>query len=96
MIALVAFTLKPKRAIPDGFLEELKKPGNGWAHYFDEVWAISTMETPEQVYERLSKHLNILEEGGDLLLVIRVTDSYRGWMPKQFWEWLQKERNNSY
>ena len=96
VIALVTFTLNPKRSIPDGFFEELKKQGNGWAHYFDEIWAISTMETPDQLYERLRRHLNILEKGGDYLLVATITDDYSGWMPQDFWTWLQEERDKGY
>ena len=96
MIALVAFTLQPRRAIPDGFLEELKRPGHGWAHYFDEVWAISTMETPMQLHERLSKHLNMPEGGNDYLLITRMTHDYYGWMPQDFWVWLQNERAKGY
>ena len=97
VICLVTYKLNPKRALPTSFLEELKKPGNGWAHDIDEVWVISTTETVAELYTRLSTHLNLQENGGDFLLVVEIADErIEGWMPKAFWKWRGEERTSGY
>lgn len=74
-------------ALSEGFLEDLLG-SKGWCHFIDTTWFIETDETAELLSNRLGKHL---EEKGQFLFVMRVSEGYAGWLPKDAWDWL-KER----
>ena len=86
----------PKREIPrlrkearrrvEAFYDELENSPD-WAHYLERTWLISTLESANELNARLRRHLR----DDDLLLVIRVTPDYAGWLPEGAWTWL-KER----
>ncbi|HAT3956512.1 TPA: hypothetical protein I9Y43_005207 [Kluyvera ascorbata] len=65
--------------------EELKG-SNGWWHYLDSTWLISSNETATQLSDRLRKHL----DSNDNLLVIGVTNDYAGWLSQEAWDWIYK------
>jgi hypothetical protein len=65
--------------------EELKKSPN-WCHPMDSTWLIVTSESPEQVRDRLRKHM----DDNDTLLIIKVVRPYSGWLTQEVWDWLEK------
>ena len=67
--------------------EAIKKiAGNGWWHYLDSTWLVSTSMSAQQISDTLRATM----DQNDGLLVIRVTSEYNGWLPKEAWEWLHK------
>ncbi|KRA51345.1 SinR [Pseudoxanthomonas sp. Root65] len=65
--------------------EELKSSPN-WCHPMDSTWLIVTGESPEQVRDRLRKHM----DDNDTLLIIKVVRPYSGWLTQEVWGWLEK------
>ena len=66
-------------------IKELKD-SQVWWHYLDSTWLIKTDESADNLSSRLKKHL----DKNDNLLIIRVTKDYAGWLPKDAWDWIQK------
>lgn len=62
-----------------------------WWHYLESTWLIATNKTADQVFNRLGKHI----DESDRVLVIRVTDEYSGWLPKDAWEWIRRHTGSS-
>jgi hypothetical protein len=64
--------------------EAIKLQGDWW-HYMASTWIISTMYSPEQVYNNLCGH--ILKS--DRLFVGTLTRGYEGWLAQDAWDWLK-------
>ncbi len=86
MLYVVSYTLQPPRIILPLVTELQSNPD--WAHYLDSTWLIATTETAQQLYERLGKHLTVL----DFILIIEIkrNSSRFGYLPKDAWEWLDQ------
>ncbi|POA91178.1 hypothetical protein C1883_04965 [Pseudomonas protegens] len=56
----------------------------GYWHELESIWLVSTSENAQQLSSRLLKHI----DNNDHLLVIRVSQDFQGWLPKDAWEWL--------
>lgn len=69
----------------DGLINEIKKSPD-WCKPTESYWFISTRESANQVYERLSKYI----DRNDYLIVIKVGGQYQGWLPNAIWGWLKK------
>ncbi|WP_205882415.1 hypothetical protein [Limnobacter profundi] len=65
--------------------EELKRSSSWW-HYLDSTWLIYTLETADQLSERLLKHT----DQNDRLLVIKVVKAYQGWLSEEAWKWIRE------
>lgn len=65
--------------------EELKKSPN-WCHPLDSTWLIVTSESPQELANRLRKHM----DDNDGLLVIRVTSDHAGWLSQEVWDWINE------
>ena len=72
-----------------GLYEAIKESGKWW-HYLDSTWIVITIETPDQIWSRLKKHV----DKNDYLLIIEVMDSIQGWLPKDAWEWIHENVPN--
>lgn len=68
----------------NGLYDELKKSLGYW-HYLDSTWLISTTETATQLFQRLKPYI----DDNDIMLVIKVTNEYSGWLPQKAWDWLK-------
>ena len=90
MVYLVAFNLRNRRHKYDMFFDALLA-SKGWFNFFDNAWLISTIETSQQLAERLNGYLTV----GDYLLVMRVTSDYFGWLPQEALDWLETEAKSS-
>ena len=90
MIYVVSYLLNPKRDISN-LLTELQNPVTGWCHYLDDTWLISTKETAKQIYERMGKHLTVKDRL--LIMQIKPYSEYYGQLPKEAWDWIQKQRD---
>jgi hypothetical protein len=68
-----------------GLLGELRA-SPGYLHLLKSGWIIGTHETPDQVWERLAKHI----DKGDRFLIIQVVNYRQGWLTKEQWQWIDK------
>lgn len=73
-------------------LEDLKEKmnlANDWYRIKADLWIIYSTRDEETWYERLTP---LVKDDGSLF-ICRLNEHYRqGWMAKQFWSWLQRER----
>lgn len=60
------------------------KSYSSWAKLSESSYAISTVQTPKQVFDFLSKHL----DSNDSLYVIKLTNPYFGQGPTDVNDWL--------
>ena len=67
-------------------LHEAIKSFGGWWHYLDSTWIVITNESPQQIWNQLSNHI----DKNDSLLVIEVLDNVQGWLPKDAWDWIHE------
>jgi len=80
---IVTYDLNKEIKRPN-ILGEIKKGGN-WAKLSESSYAISTTETPYQVYQRLEPYL----DGNDNCYVMTLNAPFYGQGPKEVNEWLQ-------
>lgn len=73
-----------------GLIEEIKR-SPGYLHCLESTWLVSTAETAEQVFQRLSPNL----DKNDSILVIEVVKNYQGWLSKEKWEWINQHVTRS-
>jgi len=62
----------------------------GWWHYLDKTWLVSTLETMEELYQRLLPHLNET----DKILITELTKDYYGQLPQEAWDWISERIQN--
>lgn len=87
MVYLVTYDLRKKGKDYIGLIEQLKN-SPGWAHYLQSTWLIYTSESIEDLYKRLSAHL----DEKDSILITEFKGAYYGSLPKKAWEWIKKVR----
>ena len=56
----------------------------GWWHFLKSSWLISTNETPDQLWNRISRHV----DKSDFVLIMEVTNRKSGWLPQDAWDWI--------
>jgi hypothetical protein len=71
---LVGYDLNKPGQNYKALIDELQEC-EGWWHYLDSTWLIVSNETPVELRNRLSPHLDL----GDELLVIDVTRDAAAW-----------------
>lgn len=81
----INYDLKAPNRNYEELYEEIKRsPTFKWWHYLESTWIIMTNETPNQIWNRLAKHV----DKNDYLLIIEVIDNVQGWLPKDAWDWI--------
>ena len=90
MLYLVTYTLRPSRDATSIITELQKSPR--WWHYLDDTWLISTTESALELWNRVAKSF----QTSDNILIVEFTPSayYRGWLPKEAWDWIDKHRTD--
>jgi hypothetical protein len=69
----------------DGLITEIKT-FNDYEKIMKSHWFIYYNGTAEQVYNKLSKHL----DNNDHMLISEVNQSYYGFLSQSVWDWLKK------
>ena len=89
MIYVVSYLLNPKRDASQ-LLTEIQRPPVGWCHYLDDTWLITTSETAQDIYNRLSKYL----VNTDRILIVEMKPNarYFGFLPKDAWDWIEQHK----
>lgn len=70
------------------FFEAVKQQGQWW-HYLTSTWLLSTFKTPQQVLEALRPYMLPT----DRVLIIEVGQNYNGYLPKEAWDWIQRQQS---
>jgi hypothetical protein len=68
-----------------GLLDELRS-SPGYLHLLKSGWLVGTHETPNQLWDRLGRHL----DKGDRLLIIQVVNYKWGWLTEEQWQWIEQ------
>ena len=87
MILIITYDLHPAHDYTQ-FYEALKTQGTSWWHYLSSTWLISTTKRPDEVLDALRSYLG----PNDRLLIAEMGNGYNGWLPKDAWDWIQKEQ----
>ena len=72
--------------------EDIKKKMDAaldWYRLNDKLWIVYSSSDPEKWYGRLGA---LVKDSGNLFVCQLEESNRQGWMPKDFWEWLKKER----
>ena len=87
-VLLVGYDLNKPAEDYSGLIGKIKEIGDGWWHYLDSTWLITTSATPAHVRDALISHLDTNDE----LLVLDV--SHDAWatygVAKSGTDWLHK------
>ena len=88
MIYIVSYTYKSPLTDHLPLERELAK-SKGWCRYLDSTWLIDTEEKPEELNNRLLKHIKKV-----FLLIVQLHPlaKVQGWLPKEVWEWISEHR----
>ena len=55
-----------------------------WNHLLDSTWLLYTSETADQIWQRLSPHI----DKDDLILIAQIVNNKQGWLNEATWKWL--------
>lgn len=88
----LAVNFKDKTPTSDvlGEIEEVLNKAEDWYRYAPNCWLIYTNQTPKTWHERL-KSIPWLADQRYLILEVNLGER-SGWLPKDTWNWLNKER----
>ena len=86
MVYVVSYDLLKAGQDYKGLFDELQASSSWW-HYLESTWLISTSQSANELYDRLRRHLG----QGDSILVIQAGTDMEGWLPKEAWDWIQRE-----
>ena len=86
MILIITYTLRNPNQPYINFYNEIKKAETWW-HYLDSTWLIRTQFNPQYWYNRLAPFIF----KNDSILIIEVKANYQGWLPKEAWDWINRE-----
>jgi hypothetical protein len=86
MVYVVSYDLRKPGRDYKGLFDELQA-SPGWWHFLEATWLIATSQSANELYDRLRVHL----DGSDSILIIQAGTDMQGWLPKEAWEWIQRE-----
>lgn len=83
MVYLVSYDLNKSGQNYDGLYSAIKELGS-YCHCLDSSWLVETNLNSGQISTFLRQRI----DDNDNILIIRVMKDYQGWLPKEFWDWL--------
>ena len=86
MVLQISYELDCPGQHYDALYKAIKDISGIWCHPMTSHWLVETSLSPEQVYKRLTPHI----DKNDFILVMRVTNSpaYYGYLSETSWAWL--------
>ena len=78
--------------LPTATLEEVKTQMDhalDWYRISESLWIVYTTSDPEKWFARLSP---LVKEAGRVFICKLDTSVRQGWMNKDFWSWLRREK----
>ncbi len=87
MVYAILYKIKKTEKNYTPLYERIKSLGE-WMHYFDDSWLLvpSNNISTSEVYDQI---IPFIDGSDDILLIIRVTNDYRGWLPQKAWDWMK-------
>lgn len=92
MIYLFTYELSPSLLRSVSSLEQELRGFPGWCQCLRNMWLIATNEDVNTVSGKISKHLR----DTDLWLLMRVSPEYKGWLPKEVWDFIEDTVSKGY
>jgi hypothetical protein len=89
MILIVSYDLKKPSGSYTELYDFLKGHGTWW-HYLASTWLIKTSKPPSQVSDEIKPFIH----AGDRVLIVEFTGQYNGWLPKDAWTWISKNKSS--
>ena len=83
MVYLVTYDLNKVGQDYNNLYNAIKDIGS-YYHCLDSTWLVETDLTSEQISSYLRQQIDY----NDHILIIKVMKDYQGWLPKDFWNWL--------
>jgi len=84
MVFLVSYDLnKPGKDYSD--LYKTLKNADGWWHYLDSCWLLSTNNSIKYWNDKIKPHI----DDNDSLLIVEITNNYTGWLTQKAWDWIK-------
>lgn len=87
---LITYDVKKEHAKSDSMLSHKIQSYGDVQHPFDSVWIVAVSNLVDA--NMISSNLRTVMDKNDFLLVIEISgDANRqGWLPKTFWDWMDK------
>ena len=89
MIYLITYELRSNRSY-EPFYTTIKSYSKWW-HYLDRTWLVKSVDSSEQIYEKLKPTL----DNADSVFVVEINPQaghYFGRLNAGAWEWIKKNR----
>lgn len=61
-----------------------------WYRIDEQTWFVYSTSTAEKLYARFEP---TVKDGGNIFICQLDTSNKQGWMSKNFWEWINKDRS---
>ena len=82
---LISYDLKKPDRDYSGLYDAIKSFKTWW-HYLESTWIIKSEKTPKEISNIIKSHI----DENDRLIIIQVTNKFKGWLPKKAWEWIKR------
>jgi hypothetical protein len=87
-IYLISYDLRTPGRNYTPLYDAIKAYGD-WQHPMESFWTISTDDDANAIFNKLSPNI----DNNDSLFIIQMdSKDMQGWLPKSFWEWINKRR----
>ena len=70
----------------ESYVEKVIKSYRTWWHYINDFWIVITADTAGEISSKIKPVL----DDDERLLVVEMGRDRQGWLPKDAWEWLDK------
>lgn len=85
-VYLISYDLKKPDRDYSGLYDAIKSFQTWW-HYLESTWIIKSEKTSKEIFDIIKPHI----DKNDHLIIIQVTNDYKGWLPPKAWEWIKRE-----
>ncbi|MDG7001825.1 MAG: hypothetical protein JRN15_22235 [Nitrososphaerota archaeon] len=82
--------INPKQGVTTEQIEKKLDLAIDWFRYDSKNWVVFTSSDEDKWFERLK---SFVQNGGQLFLCAFDISTRHGWMSKEFWDWITKNRN---
>lgn len=86
-LLLVTYVLNNPNKDYATFFDAINSNSSNWWHFLDHTWIVRTDKTADAFAKAL--YPTIVKN--DLLLVIKISKEYQGWLPEEAWKWLNEQ-----
>lgn len=84
---MIAYALKSTLRNYSPLFQAIKSNSSNWSHYIEDAWVVTTHRSADEFAKLLYPHI----DAADRLLVVRLYPEHQGWLPKEAWDWLNRQ-----